>query len=42
MIIRKEINLNEALTKKQEQMLDAMQTRSVQTDEDIKKVLSLH
>lgn len=34
MIIRKEINLNEPLTKKQEQMLDAMQTRPVQPDED--------
>lgn len=41
MIIRKEINLNEALTKKQEQMLDAMQTRPVQTDEDIKKSAEL-
>lgn len=29
MIIRKEINLNEPLTKKQKQMLDVIQTRPV-------------
>lgn len=34
MIIRKEINLNGPLTKKQKQMLDAIQTRSVQPDKD--------
>ena len=34
MIIRKEINLNGPLTKKQKQMLDAIQTRPVQPDED--------
>ena len=34
MIIRKEINLNEPLTKKQKQMLDAIQTHPVQPDKD--------
>lgn len=34
MIIRKEIDLNEPLTKEQKQMLSNMQTRPVQPDEE--------
>lgn len=34
MIIRKEIDLNEPLTEAQKQMLNAMQTRPVQPDEE--------
>ena len=35
MIIRKEIDLNEPLTEAQKQMLNAMQSRPVQPDEDV-------